>query len=162
MNTDCIEKKVTLHASLQRVWRAVSDSSEFGSWFGMKFDGPFVAGTAIRGVIVPTTVDPKVAETQKPYTGKPVELQIEKMEPEKLFSFRWHPYAVDGEVDYRAEPKTLVAFMLEESPDGVLLTVTESGFDSIPLERRAAAFAANEGGWEAQMKLIEGYLAHAS
>jgi len=161
MNPDCIEKKVALHASLQRVWRAVSDSSEFGSWFGMKFEAPFVAGTVIRGVIVPTTVDPVVAETQKPYTGKPVELLIEKVEPERLFSFRWHPYAVDGEVD-SAEPTTLVAFTLEESPDGVLLTVTESGFDSIPLERRAAAFAANEGGWEAQMKLIAGYLANAS
>ena len=102
-----------------------------------------------------------MAETQKPYTGKPVELLIEKMEPETLFSFRWHPYAVDGEVDYSAEPTTLVAFTLEESPDGVLLTVTESGFDSIPLDRRAEAFAANEGGWEAQMKLIAGYLAHA-
>jgi uncharacterized protein YndB with AHSA1/START domain len=162
MNTDRIEKQVTLHASLPRVWRAVSDSSEFGSWFGMKFDGPFVPGMPIRGVIVPTTIDPEVAETQKPYTGKPVELLIEQMEPEKLFSFRWHPYAVDGEVDYRAEPTTLVAFTFEESSTGVLLTLTESGFDSIPLERRAEAFAANEGGWEAQMKLIEGYLYHAS
>jgi uncharacterized protein YndB with AHSA1/START domain len=161
MNTDRIEKQVTLHASLPRVWRAVSDSSEFGSWFGMKFDGPFVAGSAIRGVIVPTTVDPEVAETQKPYTGHPVELLIEQIEPEKLFSFRWHPYAVDGEVDYTTEPTTLVAFTLEESSDGVLLTVTESGFDGIPLERRADAFASNESGWEGQMKLIAGYLTHA-
>jgi uncharacterized protein YndB with AHSA1/START domain len=162
MNTDRIEKHVILHASLQRVWQAVSDSSEFGSWFGMKLDGPFVAGSAIRGVIMPTTVDPVVAEMQKPYTGQPVELFIEEIEPEKLFSFRWHPFAVDGEADYNAEPTTLVAFRLEESADGVLLTVTESGFDGIPLERRAQAFASNEAGWEAQMKLIAGYLAHAS
>ena len=78
----------------------------------------------------------------------------------RLFSFRWHPYAVDSSVDYSKEPSTLVAFVLEEAADGTMLTVTESGFDQIPLERRAKAFAANEGGWTAQMKLIEKYLAH--
>ena len=161
MNTDRIEKKITLRASLQRVWQALSDSSEFGSWFGMKFDVPFVPGTTIRGTIVPTTVDPAVAETQEPYEGMPVEILVEQMEPEKLFSFRWHPFAIEQDVDYSAEPTTLVAFALEESPDGVILTVTESGFDSIPLARRAKAFAANDAGWAAQMQLIEEYLAHA-
>ena len=161
MNTDRIEKKITLRASLQRVWQALSDSSEFGSWFGMKFDVPFVPGTTIRGTIVPTTVDPAVAETQEPYEGMPVEILVEQMEPEKLFSFRWHPFAIEQDVDYSAEPTTLVAFALEESPDGVILTVTESGFDSIPLARRAKAFAANDAGWAAQMHLIEEYLAHA-
>jgi len=140
----------------------VSDSSEFGSWFGMKLDGPFVAGSAIRGVMVPTTVDPVVAEMQKPFSGHSVELFVEEIEPEKLFSFRWHPYTGDGEADYNAESTTLVAFTFAESAEGVLLTVTESGFDGIPLKRRAEAFAGNEAGWEAQMKLIEGYLAHAS
>jgi uncharacterized protein YndB with AHSA1/START domain len=161
MNTDRIEKKIQLRASLQRVWRAVSDSTEFGSWFGMKFDGPFVPGTTIRGVIMPTTVDPVAADSQKEYEGTPVEILVEQMEPEKLFSFRWHPFAVERDVDYNAEPTTLVAFELEESTDGTLLTVTESGFDSIPLARRAKAFAANEAGWAAQMKLIEEYLVHA-
>jgi uncharacterized protein YndB with AHSA1/START domain len=161
MDTDRIEKKIQLRASLPRVWRAVSDSIEFGSWFGMKFDGPFLPGTAIRGMIVPTTVDPAVAESQQPYEGLLVEILVEQMEPEKLFSFRWHPYAVDLDADYSAEPTTFVAFTLEESYGGVLLTVTESGFDRIPLERRAKAFSANEGGWEAQMKLIEEYLIHA-
>ncbi len=161
MNTDRIEKKVHLRASLQRVWRAVANSTEFGSWFGMKFDGDFVPGTTIRGVIVPTAADPAVAETQQEYDGLPVEILVEQMEPEKLFSFRWHPYAVERDVDYSAEPTTLVAFTLEEAADGVILTVTESGFDRIPLARRAKAFAANDEGWAAQMKLIEEYLVHA-
>jgi uncharacterized protein YndB with AHSA1/START domain len=161
MNTDRIEKKVQLRASLERVWRALSDSNEFGSWFGMKFDGPFVAGTAIRGMIVPTTADASVAESQKEYAGMPVEILVEQMEPEKLFSFRWHPFAVERDVDYSAEPTTLVAFTLEESAHGTLLTITESGFDGIPLARRAKAFASNEEGWAAQMRLIEEYLAHA-
>jgi uncharacterized protein YndB with AHSA1/START domain len=161
MNTDRIEKKIQLHASLQRVWRAVADSTEFGSWFGMKLDGPFVPGTTIRGVIVPTTADPVVAESQKAYEGMPVEFLVEQMEPEKLFSFRWHPFAIERDVDYSTEPTTLVAFSLEESPDGIILTVTESGFDTIPLARRAKAFASNDAGWAAQMQLIEEYLAHA-
>ena len=161
MNTDRIEKQIHLRASLQRVWRAVADSTEFGSWFGMKFDGDFVPGTTIRGVIVPTAADPAVAETQQEYDGLPVEILVEQMEPEKLFSFRWHPYAVERDVDYSAEPTTLVAFTLEEAADGVILTVTESGFDRIPLARRAKAFAANDEGWAAQMKLIEEYLVHA-
>jgi len=162
VNTDRIEKKVLLSAPLKRVWRALSDSSEFGSWFGVKFDGPFVAGTSMRGTIVPTTVDPVVAEAQKPHEGFPFEIRIERIEPEKLLSFRWHPYAIERDVDYSAEPTTLVVFTLEEGADGVTLTVTESGFDSIPLERRAKAFAANESGWAVQMTLIKGYLAHAS
>jgi uncharacterized protein YndB with AHSA1/START domain len=161
MNTDRIEKKVHLRASLQRVWRAVANSTEFGSWFGMKFDGDFVPGTTIRGVIVPTAADPAVAATQQEYDGLPVEILVEQMEPEKLFSFRWHPYAVERDVDYSAEPTTLVAFTLEEAADGVILTVTESGFDRIPLARRAKAFAANDEGWAARMKLIEEYLVHA-
>ena len=161
MNTDRIEKKIHLRASPQRVWRAVADSTEFGRWFGMKFDGDFVPGTTVRGVIVPTTVDPAVAESQQEYDGLPVEILVEQMEPEQLFSFRWHPYAVERDVDYSAEPTTLVAFTLEETADGVVLTVTESGFDTIPLARRAKAFAANDEGWAAQMKLIEEYLVHA-
>ncbi len=161
MNTDRIEKKILLHASLHRVWQAVADSAEFGSWFGMKFDGPFVPGSALRGRIVPTTVDPAVGESQQEYDGLQVEILVEQMEPEKLFSFRWHPFAVEQDVDYSTEPTTLVAFTLEESSGGVILTVTESGFDRIPLARRAKAITANDAGWAAQMKLIEEYLVHA-
>jgi len=158
MNTDRIEKKVLLHAPRKRVWRALSDSTEFGIWFGVKFDGPFTPGASMRGVIVPTKVNAEVAKAQKPYEGKPFEITIERMEPERLFSFRWHPFAVEPGVDYSAEPTTLVVFALEETPDGVMLTVTESGFDQIPLARRAKAFTANEQGWGMVVKLVEEYL----
>jgi uncharacterized protein YndB with AHSA1/START domain len=158
MNTDRIEKKILLRAPLQRVWRALSDSTEFGSWFGMQFDGLFAPGARMRGVIVPTTVNAEVAKAQKAYAGIPFEITIEQMEPERLFSFRWHPFAVERGVDYSVEPTTLVVFTLEEVADGVMLTVTESGFDRIPLARRAKAFTANEHGWGLMVQMIEAYL----
>lgn len=158
--TDRIEKKVVLRAPRARVWRALTDSSEFGQWFGVRFDGPFRAGAALRGVITPTTVDPEVAKLQEPHAGTAFEITVERVEPERLFSFRWHPFAIDKNTDYSAEPTTLIEFTLEEQKDGVLLTVTESGFDRIPLARRAQAFAANEGGWAKQMELVAKYLAH--
>ncbi len=156
---DVIKKNVLLRAPRARVWRALTDAQEFGSWFGMKLDGPFVQGKSVQGRIVPTTVDAEVAAHQKPYEGLLFELRVERLEPERLFSFRWHPSAVERGRDYSAEPTTLVSFELQEAPGGVLLTVTESGFDAIPLERRAAAFSSNEQGWAMQMKLIEKYLA---
>ena len=159
MSTDRIEKKILLHAPRKRIWRALSDSTEFGTWFGMKFDGPFVPGAVMRGVIVGTKVNAEVAKAQKEYEGMSGEITIERIEPERLFSFRWHPFAVERGVDYSAEPTTLIVFTLEETPDGVLLTVTESGFDQIPLERRSKAFTANEQGWTMVLKLVEEYLA---
>ncbi|HEY7981003.1 MAG TPA: SRPBCC family protein [Candidatus Eremiobacteraceae bacterium] len=161
MSENRIEKNIILRASRDRVWRAITDASEFGSWFGMKLDGSFVPGAHIRGVIVPTTVDAEVAAAQKEYEGFPFEIIIEKVEPKRLFSFRWHPYAVERDVDYSAEPTTLVEFVLEDATDGVALTVTESGFERIPLARRAKAFTANEQGWTTVIALIEKYLAHA-
>ena len=161
MDTDGIEKKVLLRAPLSRVWRAVSDPSEFGSWFGVKFDGPFVPGQKLRGRVVPTTVNADIAKSQKSYQGLPFEITVEQMQPEHTFSFRWHPYAIDPNVDYSAEPTTLVVFALKEAEDGIMLTITESGFDQIPLERRAKAFAANDGGWGMMVKLIGEYLAPA-
>jgi uncharacterized protein YndB with AHSA1/START domain len=158
MNTDRIEKKILLRAPRQRVWRALTDSTEFGTWFGVKFEGPFTPGASLRGVIVPTKVNAEVAKAQKPYEGKPFDITIERMEPERLFSFRWHPFAIEPGVDYSAEPTTLVVFALEEVPGGVMLTVTESGFDQIPLARRAKAFTANEQGWGMVVKLVEEYL----
>src|SRR5580704_2713734 len=104
MNTDRIEKRILLRAPRKRVWRALSDSTEFGSWFGVKFDSPFAAGASMRGVIVPTTVNAEVGKAQKPYEGTPFEITIEQMEPERLFSFRWHPFAIERGVDYSAEP----------------------------------------------------------
>jgi uncharacterized protein YndB with AHSA1/START domain len=160
MATDRIEKKILLHAPLQRVWRALTDSTEFGIWFGVKFDGPFQPGASLRGVIVPTTMDPEVAKAQKPHEGTPFQITVEQIEPHRLFSFRWHPFAIESGVDYSAEPTTLVSFTLEEVAGGVMLTVTESGFDQIPLARRAKAFQANDQGWSMQVKLIEAYLVH--
>jgi uncharacterized protein YndB with AHSA1/START domain len=161
MSADRIEKKVLLHAPLKRVWTALADSTEFGTWFGMKFDGPFVPGALMRGVIVPTKVNSEVAKAQQKYEGMPVEITIEKMEPERLFSFRWHPAAVEKGVDYSKEPTTLIVFALEEMKDGVMLTVTESGFDQIPLTRRVKAFTANEEGWGMVLKLLEEYFVRA-
>jgi len=158
MNTDCIEKKILLRAPRERVWRALSDSAEFGTWFGLKFDGPFVAGQSVRGVLVPTTVDPEVGKLQEPHAGTAFEIKIETIEPERLLAFRWHPHAVDAAKDYSAEPMTLVAFQLEEAAEGLQLTLTECGFDQIPLERRAQAFAANDGGWTIMVSVIEKYV----
>ena len=110
---------------------------------------------------MPTTVNAEVAKAQKEYEGLPFDIVIEQMEPERLFSFRWHPFAVERGVDYSAEPTTLVVFSLEEVADGVMLTVTESGFDRIPLARRAKAFTANEKGWDMVVKMVEAFLVRA-
>jgi uncharacterized protein YndB with AHSA1/START domain len=159
MLTDRIEKQILLKAPLKRVWRALSDAKEFGDWFGIKFDAPFVPGAILQGVIVGTKVNAEVAKGQKEYEGLSFEIKIEQMQPERLFSFRWHPGAVEPGYDYSSEPTTLVVFTLEKVPDGVQLTVTETGFDQLPLARRAKAFTANEGGWTMVIKLIEEYLA---
>ena len=158
-STDRFEKVVVLKAPRERVWRAVNDSGEFGKWFGIAFDGPFVAGRRLVGKIVPTTVDAEVARTQQPYAGVPVEFQVERIEPPRLFSYRWHPGGVDPAVDYSREPATLVEFTLEDVPGGTKLTISESGFDRIPLARRAKAYQGNEAGWAAQTTLIARYLA---
>jgi uncharacterized protein YndB with AHSA1/START domain len=160
--SDRIVKQVLLRAPRERVWRALTDAKAFGEWFGVTFDGPFVAGAPLRGVITPTKVDPEVAAMQQPYAGTPFEITVDRIEPQRLFSFRWHPFAIERGVDYSKEPTTLIEFTLEDQPGGVLLTVTESGFDRIPLERRAKAFTANEGGWAKQMTLIEKYLAQSA
>ena len=156
--TDRIEKKVLLRAPRERVWHAISDAKQFGTWFGVEFDGPFVAGAAMTGRMTPTKVDPEVARMQEPYAGKTFDCTIDRIEPMSLFSFRWHPFAIDPKVDYSKEPTTLVMFQLDEAPGGTQLTITESGFDKIPLERRAKAFAANDGGWTKQLELIAKYV----
>jgi uncharacterized protein YndB with AHSA1/START domain len=159
VTSDRIEKKILLRAPRARVWRALTDTGEFGTWFGVKFDGPFRPGAPIAGVMVGTAVDGQVAKLQKEHAGMPFEITVDRIEPERLFSFRWHPFAIEKGVDYSHEPMTLIEFTLEEVPGGVMLTVTESGFDAIPLARRAVAFAANEGGWTMVVTLIEKYLA---
>ena len=157
--TDRIEKRILLKAARARVWRALTDAQEFGSWFGMKLDGPFAPGATVRGVVVPTRVDAEVAAHQEPYRGLPVELTVEKIEPDRRFSFRWHPNAMERGVDYSSEPTTLIEFRLEPAEGGVMLTVVESGFDRIPLARRAQAFTANEQGWGMVVRLLEKHVA---
>src|SRR5262249_15289851 len=154
VNTDRIEKKIVLNAPRQRVWEAISQPKQFGSWFGAAFDGPFEEGKRTTGRIVPTTAGAEVAKLQKPHEGFAFEWFVERIEPMRIFSFRWHPHAIDPNTDYSNEPTTLIVFELEEVPDGTLLTISESGFDQIPLERRAKAFTGNERGWEMQTQLI--------
>lgn len=157
MTTNAIVKSAVIAAPLARVWAAVSDAREFGQWFGAEFDGPFAAGATLTGRIRPTTVDAKVAALQAPHAGTAFTVVVAVMEPPHRFAFRWHPYAV-GDTDVTAEPMTLVTFDLEAAGAGTRLTITESGFDAIPLARRADAFTANEGGWTHQLRLVGLYV----
>jgi uncharacterized protein YndB with AHSA1/START domain len=159
MSSDRIEKQVVLKAPRERVWRAISDSARFGTWFGVDFGGPFVEGQSVTGRIVPTKVDPEVAKLQEPARGFKFTVFVERIKPMEHFAFRWHPFAIDKDKDYSQEPMTLVAFELSDVKDGTLLTITESGFDQLPAERRGPAFEANDGGWAHQTRLIEKYLA---
>jgi uncharacterized protein YndB with AHSA1/START domain len=154
---DKIEKVTTLKAPLAKVWAAIGDSTAFGRWFGMTIDGPFVQGQTVMGAIAKTQVDEEIAKQQEPYVGIRCELRIERIVPLELFSFRWHPGA-DPELGPEA-PTTLVTFELSEVPGGTRLTITESGFAGLALDKRAKAFADNEGGWEAQLSLVAKYLA---
>lgn len=157
MENDRIEKRVLLRASRERVWRAISDSAQFGQWFGVSLQGPFVEGKRVPGHIVPTSVDPDIAKMQEPWSGMACDLYIERIEPMQHLSFRWHPGT--SESNAPEDQMTTVTFELQDAPGGVLLIITETGFDRVPLEVRAKAFADNEGGWEIQTKLIEKYLA---
>ncbi|MBP7778223.1 MAG: SRPBCC family protein [Acidobacteria bacterium] len=148
-----IRKTTHLEAPLARVWAAISDSAQFGAWFGAEFDGPFVAGTTVAARIRPTAVDPEVARMQAPHAGTPFVVAVERVDPERRLSFRWHP---GGD---STGPMTLVEFVLETAPGGTTLTITESGFDRIPLERRAKALAGNDEGWTHQLRLVAAYLA---
>ena len=146
--TDRIEKEIVLRAPRARVWRALTDAAEFGTWFGVKIEGPFAPKTRVRGRI-----------TIKGYEHVTMEMAIERMEAERLFSYRWHPYAVNPEIDYSAETPTLVEFRLADADGGTKLTVVESGFDGIPPERRDEAFRMNDGGWTAQVENIRRHVA---
>jgi len=148
-NSDRIERQILLEAPRGKVWRALVDAESFGDWFGVNFKGQrFVAGETARGHI-----------TYPGYEQLVCEMQVERIEPEHLFAYRWHPYAVDPSADYSQEPTTLVEFALEEHADGILLRLVESGFDRIPLARRAEAYRMNSGGWDEQMQNIRSYLA---
>ena len=148
---DRIEKRIELKASVARVWRALTDYREFGEWFRVKLNGPFVPGQVARGQI-----------THPGYEHVKWEAVVLKMEPERLFSFTWHPYSIDPKVDYSKEPPTLVEFRLDKTTSGTLLVLTESGFEKVPSDRRADAFRMNDGGWTEQMKNIEKHVAQES
>ena len=143
MDTDRIEKRIELKAPVARVWRALTDHHEFGEWFRVRLEGPFEPGRTVRGHI-----------TYPGYEHLLMEVVVQRLEAEHLFSFTWHPYAIDPKVDYSQEPPTLVEFRLEKIPAGTRLTVTESGFDRIPPGRRAEAFRMNDGGWAEQMQNV--------
>jgi uncharacterized protein YndB with AHSA1/START domain len=145
--TDRIEKEIVVRAPRAKVWRAITDFREFGKWFQAEMHDPFVPGALSKGRI-----------THPGYEHLTLELKVERMEPERLFSWRWHPYAVDPKQDYSNEPTTLVVFELAEVPEGTRITVTESGFDNIPLARRAEAFRMNSGGWAAQIQNVARYV----
>jgi uncharacterized protein YndB with AHSA1/START domain len=145
--TDAIAKDILLTAPRARVWRALTDSTQFGAWFGVVFHGPFVAGTSIDGTL-----------TIPGYEHLTFAFAIETIEPETRFAFRWHPYAIDPAYDYSAEPTTLCTFTLEDADGGILLRVVESGFDAIPAHRRVKAFESNTGGWKSQLENIAKYL----
>lgn len=159
MSSDRIVKTVVLRASRQRVWQAITDSKSFGAWFGVELDGPFVANKETTGRIVPTQVDADVAKHQEAFRGVPWRARVDRIEPMKLFSFYWHPYAVDPAADLVNEPMTLVTFELQDVKEGILLTITESGFENLPAARRAQSFESNDIGWGHQIRLIDKYLA---
>jgi len=148
-STDRIEKHIFLKAKRARVWRAISNHEEFGQWFKVKMEGPFVPGKPVSGQIL--------------YPGfehLKMTVHTERVEPESVLAFKWHPHAIDQKVDYSKEPMTVVTFTLAEKDGGTQLSVVETGFDSVPAERRATAFRANEGGWAEQLKNIEAHVAH--
>ena len=155
---DRIEKSAVMRAPRERLWQAVSDAGKFGEWFGVRFDGPFVPGARATGHIVPTRVDREVATLQAPYEGMPFEFRVEAIEPEERIVFAWHPFAMDKGMDYSSEPMTRIVFAFATVDDGTRVTITESGFDGIPAARRDEAYAANEGGWGHQLKLLEKYV----
>ena len=149
--TDRIEKQIVLRAPRAKVWRALTTPGELSVWFGATVAGPFTPGARVRGPI-----------THKGHEHLTMDFTIDRVEPERLFSWRWHPHGIDPAVDYDAEPTTLVTFELHDVPEGTLLTVVESGFDGIPASRRETAYRGNEGGWAAQMENIQKHVGESA
>ncbi len=163
--TDRIQKQVTLNAPVSRVWRAIADAQEFGRWFGITLAGRFEAGKTITGTFDPRMTEASIMAYQQKLGLSPsgvrlpgpnaVFCTVERIEPERYFSFRWVPYGLDAEADLAHEPTTLVEFRLEQAGAGTLLTIVESGFDRVPAHRRERAFRMNDGGWAAQAESIK-------
>ena len=150
VSTDRIEKIVTLRAPRSRVWRAIATAREFGTWLRVELEGDFAEGKTVRGRV-----------TYPGHEGLTLEMTVVRIEPERYFSYRWHPAAIDPAADYSSEPTTLVEFFLEEAPGGTRLRIVESGFDKIPAARRAEAFRMNDGGWTEQVGNIERHVSRA-
>jgi len=148
---NCIEKQIELHAPQSRVWQALVDHRQFGEWFGVSIEQPFALGKVSRGHI-----------THPGYEHLIMAVTVLAIEPQRLFAYSWHPYAVDPTQDYSHETPTRVEFTLQPSATGTLLRLVESGFENVPAARRAEAFRMNEGGWSAQMSNIERYLGHGT
>ena len=158
--TDRIEKQVTLRAPVPRVWQAIADAREFGKWFGVDLHGEFAPGRTITGTWPDRFTEEMIVEAQKRAGLEPSKVKfpgpkawfctVERIEPERYFSFRWTPYGIDAEADPEREPQTLVEFRLEPIQEGTRLTIVESGFDGLPAHRRERAFRMNEGGWTGQ------------
>ena len=149
-----IQRSIIIHAPIEQVWAAVVDADAFGAWFGAEFDGPFEPGRTTTGRIVPTVVDPEVAASQEPHRGAPLSLEVVAIEPLSRFAFRWQPVA--GQ-----DVRTTVEFTLVTQADGVLVTITEDGFDALPKDLRGAARDGNDGGWDAQTRLLATYAERA-
>lgn len=149
--SNTVEKKIEIKAPVSRVWQALTDYREFGEWFRVKLDGPFAVGEVLRGHV-----------TYPGYEHYKWEAVVKQIVPERLFSYTWHPYALDQSRDYSQETPTLVEFRLEKTAKGTLVTVTESGFDKVPQDRRDEAYRANDNGWSIQVKNIEEHLARKS
>ena len=147
-STDRIEKQIALDAPRSRVWRALTEVEQFNAWFGVNLVTPFVPGAEVSGHM-----------NIRGYEHMTMTIWIETMEPDRFFSFRWHPYAIEPGLDYSAEPTTLVSFTLEDAGAGTQLTIVESGFDAIPESRRVKAFTMNSNGWNGQAENIRKFLA---
>ena len=143
---DRIEKTTVLRATQSRVWRALTDATQFAAWFGIELTEPFQVGRTTRGTLT---------MRGERFT---IEFAIERMDPEERFAYRWHPYAIDPKTDYSAEPMTLVEFRLKPAPEGTELTITETGFDRIPAHRRDEAYRMHDGGWKSQIEKLRGYV----
>jgi uncharacterized protein YndB with AHSA1/START domain len=154
MSEDRIEKSVVIRAPRDRVWKALTDSQEFGRWFGAKFEGPFVPGRTVRGAIAPSEVATPEETTGNPYLGKPLLIQVERIEPPRRFSYRWQPLESSPDLEVVEDPSTLVEFILEETKDGTRLTVVETGFSQIPATHRKSAYESHEGGWGIQVQRV--------
>ena len=146
ITTDRIEKTTLLRATQARVWRALTDATQFATWFGIELNEPFAVGRSVKGVLT---------MRGERFT---IDFAVERMDPEHHFAYRWHPYAIDPKTDYSAEPMTLVEFRLKSVPEGTELTVIESGFERIFEHRRDEAYRMNDGGWKSQVEKLRRYV----